>query len=204
MIETIGIPIACVTFAVLLLWFIIGTKGQWALKMLVTAISIYFCVCLWSSLNGLLGWPTASSLMRKKIQILWLDIKEPNKKMNDPGLIYVWVKHLEPEKTNNPYILRFHTKNAENEPRLYKIPYSRKLHEQCCKIKSHLAKGGKFRGQLGKKGFKGEKGTKGKGGQGGQKGKGGRKGGGLSQEQVPIFHQLPPPHYQDKDGYGAP
>lgn len=216
MIETIGIPIACVTFVVLLLWFIIGTKGKWILKMLVTALSIYFCVSLWTSLNGLLGWPTASDLTGKKVEVLWLDIKEPNKKTNDPGSIYVWVKHLEPKKTQNSVVLRFHTKNSSSEPRLYKVPYSRKLHEQAAKIKKHLAKGGKFHGQLQKDGFKGDgKSGKGQGkgkGQGQGKGKGnGRKGkgqgkdgngGSLSQEQEMMFHQLPAPHYQNKDGYG--
>ena len=223
MIETIGIPIACVTFAILLLWFIIGTKGQWVLKMLVSAFSVYFCVCLWTSLNGLLGWPTSTSLEGKKVQILWVDVKEPNKKTEDPGSVYVWVKHLEPEKTGNSFILRFHTKNSQNEPRLYKVPYSRKLHEQAEKIKKHLAKGGKFAGQLSKQNFKGEgKGKDGEGqgkgkgqgqGKGKGKGKAGREGkgkgrgkgdgGSLSQDQEFMFHQLPPPRYQSKDYDGA-
>jgi len=215
MIDTIGIPIACATFTILLLWFIIGTKGQWALKMLVSAFSVYFCVCLWSSLNGLLGWPTAASLEGKKVEILWVDIKEPNKKTEDPGAVYVWARHLEPEKTSSSFILRFHTKDSQNEPRLYKVPYSRKLHEQAMKIKQHLAKGGKFAGQLSKQQFKGKGQGKGEGkGKGKGEGKGGRdgkgrssnkdgNGGSMSQDQEFMFHQLPPPRYQSKNYDGA-
>lgn len=199
--STYGIPIACITFAILLLWLLIGAKGHWILKMLITTFSLYFFACLWSSLNGLLGWPTEENVLNKKIQILWMDIKEPNKKTGNLGAIYVWAKHLNSIETHD-WILDFNYKQSENESRLYKLPYSRDMHKQAIQMMQMIASGEKVYGEM-KDGKKSSESGKSKHGEKGE-GKEGGDQGSLSQEQEMMFHQLPPPHFQEKDEIPSP
>lgn len=191
--STYGIPIACVTFSILLLWLLIGTKGYWILKMFVIAFSLYFFACLWASLNGLLGWPTEETIVNKKIQLLWIDVKEPNKSTNNNGAIYVWVKHLSPVQTANRFI-KFH-KQSVDDPRAYKLKYSREMHKQAIQTMQKIAKGEKVYGEMQEgegqgQGQKSEKNVK--------DGKDGKDQGSLSQEQEMMFHQLPPPYFPVK------
>ena len=110
------------------------------------------------------------------------------------------------EYESGSVVPKLHSKEKSGEPRLHRLPYSRKLHEQAQKIKQQIAKGGKFYVEMKNVDMKGQGQGKGKGkgqGQGkGREGKGkGQKGdgGSLSQEQDPIFHELPPPHFIPKD-----
>jgi len=206
MLDTFGIPLAFVTIAALTLWVIIGSRGYWWLKMIVVSISIFFTVSLWNSLGSLQGWPTLD-MPPAKFEIKWLDVKEPNKKTGAPGSIYVWLRDLEPKEIDESFYMRLHHKALEEEPRLYKLPYSRMMHEQAEQIKGVIAKGGRFFAGIKAAGQPGEPGDgkgngKGKGqGQGKGKPGQGRPGGGgsLSQEQEFVFHELPPPVFPQKD-----
>ena len=91
----------------------------------------------------------------------------------------------------------------ESEPRLFVLPYSRKLHEQLAKgeersviaktqrgqvVRGTLTKGfGEGQGNKGSKGFPQQKG-----------GKDGKGGGSESQEQEWMFHDLKPSYFQEK------
>jgi len=209
MIDTFGIPAAFVIIATLTLWIVIGSKGWWWAKGIVVAIAILFSVSLWHSLAGLEGWPTEQS-MPQKFEIKWIVVEEPNNKTGSEGQILIWARDLEPllkEKSSIPIL---HNKEASNEPRLHKLPYTRELHEQAMKIQKKIGAGGKFYGEMSKDGMKGKGKGDGKGGKG--KGKGGKgpkgegngegtgDGGDLSNEQDPIFHELPPPHFPQKIG----
>jgi hypothetical protein len=194
--------------------------------MAVVAISIFFSICLWQNLADLQGWPTIVQ-PPQKFEIKWVDVKEPNKKTGDPGGIYVWLKDINPEAAiDESYYLRFHHKELEEEPRIHKMPYSRPAHEQAQGIMARIAKGKRVFAQMGAQGSMGEMcdsdcdgekcggkcDGKGKPGQGqGRPGQGkpgqGKpgsqlasqgRGGSLSQEQDWIFHELPPPLFQEK------
>jgi len=209
MIDTFGIPLAFIVLSTLLLWIIIGSKGWWWLKALVVVTTVLFSISLWQSLESLQGWATKEK-PPEKFEIKWIDVKEPNKKTGEKGYINVWMRDLNPKKEDKQNkIPILHSKGKNNEARLYSLPYSRQMHEQAEKIKQQIAKGKPFYGEIKDgvaKGLQGKgEGEKGKGGQQGQgkKGKGdGQKGdgGSLSNKQDPIFHELPPPVFQRKDG----
>lgn len=213
MIDTFGIPLAFIIIAALTLWVVLGCKGYWWLKMITISLSIFFSISLWNSLVSLQGWPTAQT-MPEKFEVKWLDVKEPNKKTGQEGCIYVWAKDLEPnsppEEAVIPLSIQLHAKKESGEPRLYKLPYSRGMHQQAEGIKQMIGKGGRFYGTL----SKGKKGTgmsqleadgkKGKGKSSGRPGKGrigqGQKeGGSLSEGQEFVFHELPPPLFPEKE-----
>ena len=87
---------------------------------------------------------------------------------------------------------------GKSQPRAYRIPYSRALHEDTQKAINLMLKGSSVGGTSGE--------GEGKGKAAGKKGKGNGKdgdGGGrsLTNNGGIEFHQLPPPSLPDKEGY---
>lgn len=214
--NTIGISIAFVIMVVIMLWFIIGGKGKWWMKMPLIGFGLYISVVIWSSMNGLLGWATPSDLP-DKFRAHWMVVEEPEE--GKEGGIYVWADDITNNKDEQteedlswsdkyikPYIFPLHDM-TDNGPRVYKIPYSRELHEQASQIQQFIMKGGVYRGTMKGEGIPGKGKGKGKGeGQGEGEGKGEGKGkgkgpGDMSQEQVPHFYQLPPPKFPPKNEF---
>ena len=106
-----------------------------------------------------------------------------------------------------PYVLPLHGYSDDNGPRVYKLPYSRELHEQSMGIRGFLMEGGVYRGSMRGDGLPGEGGQgngqgNGQGRDGRGEGRPGGRGGSLSQEQVPHFYQLPPPKFPPKNEFG--
>ena len=204
--ETIGIPLAFIIFITLILWFIIGTKGQWWLKIFAITISLYASLGIWQSTTGILGWPTVER-MPQKFQIHWIVIDEPpNHNCSEKsscevckskGSIYVFAEDLCPKKEKSFMdLVMLKLSEAQESPRLYKMPYSKSLHKKADQINKLIRKGGKYFGTLGGEGDgKGDKGP----GMGKKPGNG-KKGGGFdfSMEQEPMFYDLPPPKFPEK------
>lgn len=202
--ETIGIPIAFTIISAILLWFIIGAKGNWLLKAVVIAATLCFSLAMWNSLEGIQGWPTKDELPAKFL-LHWAVIEEGNKETGDPGTISLWVEDIGDQPQNDNWF-SFLPKETTNGPRVYRIPYNRNTHEQLQKALEGIKKGKRFVGENKGKGIgdasEGEEGE-GKDGQGKGKGKPGYekdgqgKGQGdgefdFSQQQDIIFHELPP------------
>ena len=199
--ETVGIPIAFVVISSILLWFVIGSKGNWFVKVCVIAATLLFSLVIWNSLEGIQGWPTKDELPAKFL-LHWAVVVEDNKDTKEPGAIYLWVKDVEEKENANWFSIL--PKDITKSPRVYKIPYSRKTHEQLQKAIEGIKKGKRYVGENKGKGEIGEEGE-GKEGKGkGKDGKGkdgypkdgkGKDGNGefdFSQEQDLIFHELPP------------
>ena len=202
MIDTFGIPLAFVIIAALTLWVVLGCKGYWWLKMIMVSLSIFFSISLWNSLISLQGWPTTQT-MPGKFEVKWLDVKEPNKKTGQKGCIYVWARDLEPnsppiEKAAAPPLsMQLHAKEKSGEPRLYKLPYNRQMHQQAEEIKKMIGEGGQFFGTLAKAGT--GMSQLGSGQQEEEGGGGGGSGGGAISEGEFVFHELPPPLFPAKE-----
>jgi len=199
-----GIAIGFVLIAALVLWFVIGAKGNWISKAAMILLSLYFCLSVGLSVNEFMGWPTDDQLPSKFL-LHWAVIKEPDVKSGDEGSIYIWVRPIsEPEpkvehKEWNDYLLSFY--DGKSQPRAYRIPYSRPLHEETQKAISLLLKGVGVGGTSGEGEGEGEGEGKeaGKEGQGtGKTGDGGRS---LTNNGGIEFHKLPPPKLPDKEGY---
>jgi hypothetical protein len=199
--NTIGIPIAFILLSSVLLWFVIGSKGNWFIKACAIALTLSFSLVLWNSLTSLEGWPAEQQLPEKFV-LHWAVIREGSKENKEDGQIYLWIKNL--KETGKDFSL-ISNKDMENDPRVYKIPYSRKTHEQLQKALEGIKKGKTFigenkNGQIGNadkgqgQGKGKDAGSKGKGK--GMPGKDGRSGKGgdfsFSQEQDLVFYELPP------------
>jgi hypothetical protein len=189
------ITIAFLVISALILWFIIGSKGQWGIKAATISLALYFCLSIGLSLENLAGWPSGQELP-EKFEVHWIVIKEPNKKTGEKGAVYIWARDIEPQEKDG-WWLQF-SSNDRDEPRVYQVPYSRELHEQSEGAMEKIKAGGKVGGKKGDGKGKGE--GEGDGdGEGGKKGQNGNNGGGsLSGFSGIIFHELPPSKLPEK------
>ena len=211
-IESFGIPLAYVITSALVLWVLIAARGRWWLKAAVTVLTLLFGIGLWLSLDSLQGWPVEAELPGR-FEIKWLYAREPDKKTGNPGVVYVWAVDIgKSPAATPPFFLRLSGKGTGREPRLYRLAYSRRLHEQAEEIQETISGGGRFFASLGKA-------PEGEEGSGGGRTRGGPSTGGDVLEGVTgeaagpvvgtgrlsaqdyIFYELPPPRLPEK---GAP
>lgn len=160
-----------------------------------------------------MGWATASANLPEIITIRHIVIKEPNPQLNFNGSIYLLLE-MQSTKADSLLLNLFGHKTEGSEPRLFKIPYSRQLHEQLQKsgvmgklMKGQMVRGRLVKGKNGKFGFgKGGKGA-GEAGEGegaerwGIPGQGDNIGkGNGSESSFPdfMFYELPPSYFQQK------
>jgi hypothetical protein len=177
-IETIGFPVVFIVIISILLWFLIDAKGKWFVKAIVIACTLAVSLLVWVSVDNLLGWGTDAPL-DGKYQLLWGVIEEPSKKTNDPGAIYVMVKHKDVVDDNE---IALYSKKDKKEPRLFKLKYDKKNHKQMLKLMEKLKKG--------KKVSIGTKKIKVKGGNGPV---------GFESKQELVIYELPPPKVPRKE-----
>lgn len=211
--HAIGIPLTFLILASLGLWFVILGKGYWWAKLGFITIVLYFSLALWNSLSSLSGWATDTKLPPKFV-VHWTLVSEPSKiNPKEVGGIFFWATEINeenmPKKEEINYFLQpFAAKKADTEPRVYRLPYSEKLHKDLQSVMQKIRQGktvvgkGKTPGEAGEEGEgKGKGKGKGQGnGQGNGKGKGKNgRGGSMSQEQEFMFYDLPPFKMPEKD-----
>jgi hypothetical protein len=109
------IPIGFALLGGLLLWFVIGSRGRWWLKLPTIAVTSLFTFAVWNALDSFSGWPTAENPPAHALLVA--------STVDEPRAIYVWL--VPPDA---PGLLRYRPERSE--PRAYRLPYSRQLHEQ--------------------------------------------------------------------------
>ena len=181
----IAIPVGFLILAVILLWFFINTKGRLVIKVCLTLLAGYYSLVTWRSLDSYEGWPTDEK-MPEEFLLHWVVIKEPDKKTSDKGALFVWITSPEVKARN---VLNFLGRQSTEEPRIYRLPYSLKMHEKLEKARGVLMKGKVVRGK------KGGKDGQGQGGDGTRNGNGR---GSSSTEQEYEFHELLPTKLPEK------
>ncbi len=199
--ETLGIPLVIIMTFIIVLWFLIGARGHWGVKTLVIAIALFSAVGAWKSVDNAKGYETTDPLPIE-FQVHWVVVDEPAK--GKEGSIRVWLTETElsMKSVRTPNGIIEIPSFVEKSPnRVYRLKYSKKRRDQASKILEMIKAGRIFMGTTKGKGDgiegKGEKG-KGKGkGKSNFKGKG--KGNSLSNSDSPMFYELPPPIFPEKE-----
>ena len=130
----IALAIAFVIISAIVLWFSIRTPGQVIIKAILIPTTIWYGLALYYTVPNLVGWPVAGAIPDNS-QVLAVRINEPNALYNDPGAIYFWVQVKPESKSSGPKLAgllnpkNISSANRENQPRAYKLPYSRKMHK---------------------------------------------------------------------------
>jgi hypothetical protein len=107
----IGVLSAYIIVAVLLLSFNIGPRWAWWVKGTAIVVTTSFFVISYYSIIGIMGWPVEDTLP-ERFQLHWAKINEPDKLLDTPGAIYLWLEQL--DESNIPM----------GVPRAHKLPYS--------------------------------------------------------------------------------
>ena len=107
----IGVLSAYIIVAVLLLSFNIGPRWAWWVKGTAIVVTTSFFVISYYSIIGIMGWPVMDTLP-ERFQLHWAKINEPDKLLDTPGAIYLWLEQL--DESNIPM----------GVPRAHKLPYS--------------------------------------------------------------------------------
>ncbi len=122
--HTLAIPIAFILLAAVLCLLLIGSKWKWWQKLALIVIVPSFGLAVWASIASYKGWPTRDALPTKSV-VYWTIVREPNPARNDPGAIFLWATSLDAVgRTRNPLTYA----SPGDEPRAYRLPYSRELH----------------------------------------------------------------------------
>jgi hypothetical protein len=126
--EILGLSIAYVLLAALLLVVALRARVPWPLKVAAVIVtSAFYCVAFFR-IEGLSGWSVPTPLP-PQFQLLWARIVDPNPLDRDPGAVHVWVEEL--DAANLP----------SGQPRAYRLPYSAALAGKVEAARSEILKG---------------------------------------------------------------
>lgn len=112
------IPVIAIAFALLgglLLWFVVGSRGAWWLKLFAIGVTSAFTFVVWNALDSFSGWPTDATPPARSLLL--------SSSVDEPHAIYVWVVGYK-----DGCAFGFHPRDTE--PRGYRLPYSRALHAE--------------------------------------------------------------------------
>lgn len=136
--RMVVLPIFLLLLAGLVLWFTIGTRGRWALKLLMIIVTLSSTLAVWRSLGTYQGWPTADQLP-DNFQLVAAEVLEPGTPNSGPyGMIFLWVRGA----TGGSHTMTtLGYKTTYTEPRAYRLLYTRDLHEQIVEMQKLLCDG---------------------------------------------------------------
>ncbi len=126
--AVIGIVIAYVLIAVLLLSMSLTSRWKWWIKAGTIVVTTGFFVQSFASIVGIVGWPSTSALP-PAFKLHWGAIVEPNQFMGEKGVIYLWVEEL--DDNNVPM----------GVPRAFELPYSDDLAEKLDQATKNIQEG---------------------------------------------------------------
>jgi len=176
----------------IIFWLLVESKVPTFFKISMTTLFCVFTIGVFSGLESFLGWAAKDKGMPEVVTIIFAEVKEPNKALGNKGAIYLTLDSVK-SKYDNKFFQMFGYESNKNEPRMFRLPYSRNLHEQLAKnVIPKLQKGQKVQGKLSKDG-------KSKGRKGDKSGDNKDGGGSDSLEQEYMFYNLTPGEIQQKE-----
>jgi len=203
----IALSITLILLCALGFWILKESTVPLTLKVFVISMFFLFCALFSSIWESAMGWAAKDKYVPKVVAIRHVVIKEPNEQLKFDGSIYLLLESI-PTKYDSLIMNVFAYKTDRSEPRLFRLPYSRPLHEELQKnVMPSNAKGQIVRGELKSKGKgkgkgqgkNGEQGN-GKNGMEGKNGKlDGKNNGSDSLEKEYMFYVLPPSYFLRKE-----
>lgn len=127
----LGLTAGFVFVVVLLLALNLRTDFHWSIKAGAIIVASLFYLITLMTLPGFYGWPTSESLPQK-FRLVSMEVQEPRNEV-DPGVIYLWVVSFE---------------DASDEPRAYRLPYTRELHSRLTAAGKRMEFGQTLAGEL--------------------------------------------------------
>ena len=130
----IGVLSAYIVVALLLLSFNIGPRWAWWVKATGIIVTTAFFVVSYYAIIDLMGWPVKAR-MPAHFQLLWAKVNEPDKLINTPGSVFLWVEEL--DSNNIPM----------GTPRAFRLPYTVPLDEGVNEALGRISDGEQISGE---------------------------------------------------------
>lgn len=199
---SIALPILLLCLFSLTFWVLSDSKVKWKIKTVIILGFSFFTIVFYQAVPSFLGWGAPPASLPEVISIRSVVVKEPNTVAKQAGGIYFLIE--QPAiKYHEPTLKVFAHNVRDSEPRLFVLPYSRKLHEQLSKngersVIKRTQRGQMVRGSLTKGFGDGKENKISKGFSVKGKGKDGKGSGSESQETEWVFYDLKPSYFQEK------
>ena len=126
------IPICFLFLTIMVIWFIVGCRGLWSLKLGSIMITVIFAWSVFAALNSYKGYSLSTkweTLNGTKALLLSWRVREPTPQLNDPGEIFLWMIPLKIDTTLFAY------NPLKEEPRAYSLPYKRSTQKSLNSLK---------------------------------------------------------------------
>jgi len=146
-----GLTIAFVLLSTLMLFIFIRSNVNFWIKIVLTAVIMFYSVTLYFAPGNFMGWPASDVSGIGQVIILGVHIDEPFSE-DDDGYIYLWVMDYNMKNVRSMVNPRFtHMPYVEGSPRLFVIEYNGAYHKQLIEsMRKAKAFGGGVIGELDK------------------------------------------------------
>jgi hypothetical protein len=187
MICAAGILVAFLMLATTLAWLLAWAKGKWWIRGALGVGVIWAGLALWGSVSGVAGWPVDGE--PPEVELWGAMVREPSPDGRDAGAIYLW-GHPMKRASRAAWWLVTLGREDKGDPRCWRLPYSRSLHERAEAARRVMASGRRVVARPGQGEEDGE--------EGGREGEGkaeraGRPGPGMSPWRGEVtFYEFPP------------
>jgi hypothetical protein len=126
--EILMLSIGYALLGLLLLLAVTRARLVWPIKAAAIVLTSAFYVIVFFRTQGLLGW-SARQPLPPRFQLLWTRSVEPNRVLNEPGAVHLWLEEL--DEANLPSAV----------PRAYRLPYSAALARKAETARGEIMKG---------------------------------------------------------------
>jgi len=120
------------------LWLFFHVEGKKLLKFIAVVLFLHGYLTVYSTINELSGYPTRES-MPEMTQVLWGIATMPNPSEDFSGYIDLWVLHEAAKEEE--WLDWFSLAHKGQVSRVYRIPYTKKNHDELKMITSKIQKG---------------------------------------------------------------
>ena len=128
----IVIPCAFILLACALIWFLIGARGSWFLKLFLMFLTLVVGFEIWGGINSYMGHPRNTSLSSVQVKSFMLFCTIINEN-GSSSAIYMLMTPENPEPTGM-------FSYRENDPQFFRFDYSRSLHKNAQEAMSEIVK----------------------------------------------------------------
>jgi len=146
-----GLTIAFVLLSTLLLFIFLRSNVNYWIKIVLTAVVMFYSVGLYFAPANFMGWPASNLSGIGQVIILGVHVDEPFSE-NEKGYIYLWVMDYNMKNIRSLVNPKFvHMPYVEGSPRLFVIEYRGDQHEQLLdNMRKAKAMGGSVIGDMDK------------------------------------------------------
>tara|TARA_Y100000593_G_scaffold43471_1_gene83181 strand:+ start:1350 stop:1859 length:510 start_codon:yes stop_codon:yes gene_type:complete len=109
------------------LYFFFHVEGKTSLKFFAVILFLHGYLTVYSTVDELSGYPSRE-VMPEMVQVVWGIAAEPNSTIGFEGYIDLWVTHN--PTIEESWLPWFSLANEGEVSRIYRIPYTKKDHEE--------------------------------------------------------------------------